>query len=216
MDHTILYVDGLPGAGKTSLIASLKAMKRTDLVVWEEKIDQTRLRRMLSDMKRYAFDYQMFRLRESAKTFKAALSCAQKGQFVVIDRSVVGDSAFAWNHYLSGNLTDVQWSTYLEALKLLLAEMKAAGSSVTQLYIYLSTSAEQALRRIRRRGREGESTYSFVYLERVEAAHMTMYKSLEVQFAMAESSERACPPSPTKPCTIVASGFLRSLEVCKQ
>lgn len=216
MDHTILYVDGLPGAGKTSLIASLKAMNRSNLVVWEEKIDQIRLRRMLSDMKRYAFDYQMFRLRESAATFKAALSSAQKGQFVVIDRSVVGDSAFAWNHYLSGNLTDAQWQTYLEALKQLLAETEAASSSVTQLYIYLSASAEQALGRIRRRGRKGESTYSLEYLKRVEAAHMTMYKSLEVQFALAESSERACPPSPTKPCIVAASAFLSSVGMCKE
>lgn len=216
MDHTILYVDGLPGAGKTSLITSLKAMNRSNLVVWEEKIDQIRLRRMLNDMKRYAFDYQMFRLRESAATFKAALSSAQTGQFVVIDRSVVGDSAFAWNHYLSGNLTDAQWHTYLEALKKLLADMEAASSSVTQLYIYLSASAEQALGRIHRRGRKGESSYSLEYLKSVEAAHMTMYKSLEVQFALAESSERACPPSPTKPCLVAASAFLSSVGMCKE
>lgn len=216
MEATILYVDGLPGAGKTSLIASLKALKTAQVLVWEEKIDQTRLNLMLSNMKRYAFDYQMFRLRESARVFKEALSAALAGQFVVIDRSVAGDAAFAWNHFLSGNMTDKQWQTYLAELKELVGEMKAAEPFVKQLYIYLATTAPQALQRIHRRGRAGESSYTLKYLKSVESAHMTMYNQLNLSFAMVGSKEQSPPPSPSAPCPHLASSFLSEIGVCAQ
>ena len=199
MKPAIIYIDGIPGAGKTSLLHSIKAAMGDAVAVHEEEVDQERLSQMLRNMKKHAASYQFHRLLESAKLLRTAITEAQAGKGVVIDRSVAGDAAFAWNHYRSGNISETEWATYKKNLLFFRQKQEEIGNDFPITHLYIKISAANALTRIKKRGRPGESTYTEEYLEGVHDAHLALYDQLSVLFTTIVSEDEHPLPSKTNP-----------------
>lgn len=159
---SIIIFEGIIGAGKTTISSSLTdLLKRVNIPVqfFDEKVDPHMLRLFLSDMKRYAFTFQMYMLVERQKIYMKAVDFARiQGGVSIVDRSLHGDLAFASLHHEYGNITDEEWKAYTSVL---------TGTTLPQPsnIIFLEVTPEVALNRIKSRNREGEaSTYTTGYL----------------------------------------------------
>lgn len=158
----IILVEGIIGAGKSTLAHKLHLLlKKVDIPVLflEEEVDPYMLDLFLSDMRKYAFAFQMLMLVQRQKTYIRALEFARKENGVaIIDRSLYGDLAFGLLHNDYGNISEQEWKAY---------ESVMASSPLPQpsCILYLEVSPEVALERIKARNRGKESSsYTLEYL----------------------------------------------------
>lgn len=101
----LVLVEGNIASGKTTLCRLLPGR------LIEEHVAPSLLRLFYAKPERYAFALQLAQCLSRRHVFATALAGADQ---CIIDRSIVGDFAFAaWNH-ACGNLTDDEWAAYLE------------------------------------------------------------------------------------------------------
>lgn len=158
----VIIVEGVPGCGKTSFCRSYLKQNK-DAVIMEEWVDVNLLSKYISNMEEYAFEFQCRAQTETLKNIELALQYASEGKTVLIDRGVVGNECFAEIQHESGFISD-------EELK----EYKALSSNIDATMFktcYLKCDAEVALRRISNRGRNGESSYTINYLQKLVEKH---------------------------------------------
>ena len=185
-DEFVLYVDGLPGAGKSSLVRSLELscdllFPEKELTVLYEYICDPMLDIMTSDIARYGFAYQIMMLQRRVNTLNTILTCLKNRKSVIVDRSLIGDASFALNLVCNKLMTKIEWDVYdtmmLEARNLQEQIQKSCGNCC---YAYVDVSPEEARNRIINRARSSESSYTLDYLNGLEAAHTDMYTKLGV------------------------------------
>jgi len=125
----------------------------------EENVDTLMLNLFLSDMKKYAFAFQMLMLAQRQKTYMQGIEFARKENgVVIIDRSLYGDIAFCSLHVDRGNISDAEWQAYESVMCSTLLPQPSC-------ILYLEVTPEVALERIIARNRgEEPSTYTIEYL----------------------------------------------------
>lgn len=158
----IILVEGIIGAGKSTLSHKLyNLLKHADIPVLflEEEVDPIMLDLFLSDMKKYAFAFQMLMLVQRQKIYMQGLDFARKENgVVIIDRSLYGDMAFCALHVDHGNISDIEWKAYESV-------MSSTPLPQPSYILYLEVTPEVALERIRARNRGKEaSAYTLDYL----------------------------------------------------
>lgn len=177
----ITIVEGSIGAGKSTFAKSLHrylSNKNVETIYFPEFVNQPLLELYLSDMKKYAFSFQVIMARERIQILKKAIEYAKDNKYVIIDRSLLGDYAFAIMQYDNGNITDAEFEVYKSLIEY---EKNIIGNHINSddmIILYLNCSSETSLERIRVRNRGGECDgYNIDYLNNLSKSYE---KSLEL------------------------------------
>ena len=141
-----IAISGNIGSGKTTL-TTLLAKHYGWLPKYETVAENPYLDLFYKDMKRWAFNLEVFFLKER---FKDVLDIAQSDKTVVQDRSIFeGVHIFSANNKDMGNLDERDFDTYME------------------LFDIMTSLVEN----IRRRGRDYEQSIPIAYLENLNCRY---------------------------------------------
>lgn len=181
----IVVVEGLIGAGKSSLIEIVRATLQetpgeyAQVIVYKEPIAPKMLSAYLADQKKYALVFQHNILFKQLNIYWAAkaIATAHPGTLILIDRGIDGNRAFAKMQYESNLFTETDYQLYLE-------ETGATDGSVDELTsnelfktIYLRCEPQTAFERMKKRGVEGEvKCYTLEYFESLHRMHEEFMK----------------------------------------
>jgi len=160
-----LVLAGNIGAGKSTLVKLLA--ERLDYHPFYEPVaENPYLEEFYKDMKRWAFNSQVFFLTHRVRSHRALMDDPHS---VVQDRSLYEDAeVFARNLYEQGNMSSRDWATYRDLYRTMTGLLPAPD-----LVVYLRASVPTLKRRIAMRGRGFEASIPDTYL----AGLNTLYES---------------------------------------
>nr|QBK89740.1 MAG: deoxynucleoside kinase [Pithovirus LCPAC101] len=165
---SVICIEGLVGAGKS--VAGFSVVEYLDSLdmkakYYPEYVNHALLNQYLSDMKKYAYYFQMFMLLKRISIYKEALEFADCGGISVVDRCVVGDYAFATMQHKKGYITDEDWNVYLSV-------MEQDRMRMPSVILYLKCPPSVAFERMIKRNIKSEvSGYTLQYLEDLNASY---------------------------------------------
>ncbi len=142
----VICIEGVVGAGKTTL-GELLAKELSIEFFQEPYIDNPFLDKFYSNKERYSLLSQMYFLNKRIEIIEEA----SKFNGCIMDRSIYGDYLFAKMHLKNGFMTADEFSLYQSFWEKLIS---ARTNPV--LIIYLETSVDNAIRKIKERGRDFE------------------------------------------------------------
>lgn len=142
----IICIEGVVGAGKTTL-GELLAKELSIEFFQEPYIDNPFLDKFYSNKERYSLLSQMYFLNKRIEIIEEA----SKLNGCIMDRSIYGDYLFAKMHLRNKFMTEDEFSLYHSFWEKLISVR-----TNPILIIYLETSVENAMRKIKERGREFE------------------------------------------------------------
>lgn len=165
MNNTII-VDGVVGVGKSTLSEILA--EELKIPFFEETVvDNPLLDKFYYNKERYAFPLQVFFLNKRFEQLKEA----EKLNSCVMDRSIYGDSIFARLLMEEGSMTKEEFDIYEELLKNMLQHIHPP-----KLMIYLETTTDNALKKIKKRGREYEQDVNIQYWKDLNRHYREYFK----------------------------------------
>ncbi len=168
--HLILMAGNI-GSGKTSLTERIG--KRLDwLTAFESVVNNPYLPNFYADMRSWSFHLQVYFLGHRAEQH---IQMADDPRSAIIDRSIYEDAqifARALNHM--GNLTDLDYQSYLKVYHLILKVLPKPD-----LLIYLKAPVSVLMQRIRRRGRDIENSVDASYLNLLDSFYDDWISSYE-------------------------------------
>ena len=173
----IIWVEGLIGAGKTTLATALA--ERLNLRALFEPIGSNPyLKDFYCDQKRWAFPMQielMMRRYAMQKTAAyEAVSSDSQWSGCVLDRGLPGDRVFCRLHMLHENMSHKEWETYERAY-----EIMACSITPPSLLIFLDIEPEVALQRVVERNRDAEKGLPLKYLQDLRAGYLDLLVEIE-------------------------------------
>lgn len=142
----IICIEGVVGAGKTTL-GELLAKELSIEFFQEPYINNPFLDKFYSNKERYSLLSQMYFLNKRIEIIEEA----SKLNGCIMDRSIYGDYLFAKMHLKNKFMTEDEFSLYHSFWEKLISVR-----TNPILIIYLETSVENAMRKIKERGREFE------------------------------------------------------------
>lgn len=148
----MIVVDGVVGVGKSTLLNIL--VEEGYVPFREPVVDNPILDKFYYDRKRYSFPLQVFFLNKRFQQIKEAGMLENS----VLDRSIYGDAIFAKMLCDSGDMQVEEFELYKELLENMLEHIKAP-----KLLIYLEASVDEAVKRIKKRGRDYEQIVEIEY-----------------------------------------------------
>lgn len=162
-----VVIDGMTGVGKTSLLKIIAA--KLNLVPYEEifRDENDLLGKFFTAGKEWCFPMQISFLNNRFIQYKEALKLGN----VVMDRSIYSDPIFASFYYKSGDFKPEEYYVYKSLFNNLIESLKPPS-----IVIYLSVSAEEAMRRIKKRGRSDELQVSDSYWRALHDEYSKYYK----------------------------------------
>ena len=165
-------VAGTIGAGKTSLVQWMQ--KRYGHTPFYEPNDENPyLADFYADMPRWAFQSQAYFL---AHKFEMHQQIDQAAGQVVVDRTIYEDAEiFARNLMLQGHMSERDWRTY----ERLYAGIKRSLRPPT-LLVAVTCSLPATKRRIKKRGRDMETTIPHEYLKRLHGLYEDWFASYDL------------------------------------
>ncbi|MCF8011192.1 MAG: deoxynucleoside kinase [Clostridiales bacterium] len=142
-----LVVDGMTGVGKSTLVKILA--DEMDLVPFTEIFEDENnlLHKFFHDRERWCFPMQINFLNHRFRQYKEA---AELGSGIM-DRSVYSDNIFARMYREIDYMTPEEYNVYHSLLYNMIEHLDPP-----RLIIYLRVDAEEAIRRIKHRGRKDE------------------------------------------------------------
>ncbi len=156
-------VAGNIGAGKTSLAERL-AQHFDWKVHYEDTENNPYLRDFYNDMKRWAFNLQIYFLNSR---YRQILRIQQGENTVIQDRTIYEDAhIFAPNLHEMGLMSTRDFENYLTLFELMSSQVRPPD-----LLIYLKAGIPTLVRHISSRGREYEGSMSLDYLKRLNARY---------------------------------------------
>ena len=141
-----INIAGVVGVGKSSL-TNLIWDKWKFIPFREPVFDNPLLDKFYYDKKRYAFPLQLFFLNKRFEMCKKSLEYGSS----VMDRSIIEDTIFAKMLRDSGDMDPYEYQIYRELFNNMMEHVVQPD-----LMVYLKVQPEEAVRRIRKRGREYE------------------------------------------------------------
>ncbi|WP_027307566.1 MULTISPECIES: deoxynucleoside kinase [Caloramator] len=165
----MLVIDGVVGAGKTTL---MNILKNEGFVPFEEPVyNNPILEKFYYDRHRYSFPLQIFFLNKRFKHIKEASLIEN----AVMDRSIYGDVIFAKMLMESGEMSREEFDLYIE-----LFENMIEHCHPPKLMVYLEVSVDEAIRRIYQRGREYEKVVERAYWERLNKHYQDYFEQYSI------------------------------------
>ena len=178
----IVSIDGNIGSGKTTgkaklneYIMSLKRKNDNSVIFvdeptgeWEEVKDENGvpiLTNLYSDVKRFAFRFQMMAYITRLKKLRQALKTPNV-RLIITERCLLTDAhVFAKMLYDSKKIEQDEYDIYTRWFDEFAKEVQPS------CIIYFKASTEVCMKRIQKRNRPGESNISFEYLEECNRYH---------------------------------------------
>ena len=172
MRYDYIAIEGLIGAGKTTLARKLSERFHARLVL-EEFEDNPFLPRFYAEKERYAFSVELSFLAQRYHQFKKV---AEQELF---DTMTISD------HYISKSLIFAQANLEADEYKLFseLYNIMLSSLPKPQLLVYLHLEAEELLKRISQRGRDYEKAITAEYLTQLQKSyfeHLTQLIDVKV------------------------------------
>ncbi len=164
MEFKYIAIEGVIGAGKTTLATAL-AKKMNARLVLEEVEENPFLPNFYRDVKRFAFPTQIYFL---LSRHKQQTTIAQADLFqsrIVSDYMFLKDRIFAYV-----NLTEPELGLYEKIFQVLKTDIPSPG-----LVIYLQAAPETLITRIRKRDRVFERELSYEYLAQLSDAYNSFF-----------------------------------------
>lgn len=154
-----LAIAGNIGSGKSSLTTLLS--QHFQWKAFYEIVEQNPyLSDFYADMRRWSFHTQMFFL---SRRFRHLNEIQNTKEPIVQDRSIYEDAeVFAKNLYLSGQMDERDYKTYLDHF-----QMMSSYFRTPDLLVYLKSDVDTLSQRISQRGRNFESQIDVGYLKRL-------------------------------------------------
>ena len=163
-------VEGNIGAGKSTF---LKVLKQHGFNILQEPLSEwivqnpdgtttNVLKEFYKDPEKNAYVFQSFCLRSRCKIMKTM----KPDQTYLLERGLHADGIFAATQYEEGRIRPLEYSVYLWELE----EAKKDTPSIHKR-IYIRTSPETCLRRVKERNREGEENITLEYLNLLHTKH---------------------------------------------
>ena len=158
-----IAIAGNIGAGKTTLTKML-----AKYYGWEPRFESVSFNPYLEDyygdIKRWAFCLETYFLKER---FKDMLVVQQSSHTIVQDRSIFeGVYVFVRNNYERGDLSERDFTTFMELFDLMKSQMK-----MPDMMIYLRKSVPALIAQIQKRGRDYEQSMQIDYLKDLNAKY---------------------------------------------
>lgn len=150
-------VAGNIGCGKTTLTRML-----SEHYGWTPKYEAVSFNPYLEDyykdIPRWSFNLEVYFLEQR---FKDVLEIAKSDKVIVQDRTLYeGVYIFVANNYAMGNLSERDYTTYMDLFHLMMSLVKPPD-----LMIYLRSSIPHLVSQIQKRGRDYEQSISIEYLK---------------------------------------------------
>ena len=128
----LITIEGLIGAGKTTLAEHLKNYIQSQgtacHVIPEPTPDSDRwLKRYYEDQDRWAFHTQVSMLLHRYKCYKVAKQMPAESSVIIMDRSIIGDKAFAYAQKMAGYISQDEHDLYTEIYNTLVAGVSIDG-----------------------------------------------------------------------------------------
>ena len=166
-------VAGNIGSGKTTLTRMLAGhygwTPKYEAVTYNPYLDD-----YYKDIPRWSFNLEVYFL---AQRFKDVLEISQACGTVIQDRTIMeGVQIFVANNYEMGNLSDRDYTTYMDLFRLMMSLVKAPD-----LLIYLKSSIPHLVAQIQKRGRDYEKSISIEYLTGLNERYEQWIDSYEGQ-----------------------------------
>jgi len=163
-----IAISGLIGAGKSTLADALGAAMKMK-VYHEEVKENPYLAPFYTNMKEHAFALQVHLLerrmcQQQQIMWTQRTTDSERG--VVQDRSIYEDLVFARMLHKQGLMSELNLQTYHQLFKTVLKMLSAPS-----LIVYLDVAPEEALRRIKQRGRPMEAGITLQYLTDLHAEY---------------------------------------------
>jgi len=166
--QTLISIEGIIGAGKTFFNGLIS--KYTHIRVINEPIcDWTAtdesgntydvLKAFYDDPATFAYDLQMVVLESLAKQRKDILHGC-------IERSMKSNRMFSFLQHQNANISDTQYKKYMCKFEEVSKQLPKVSAR-----IYIKTSVDTAMKRIKQRSRPGEEQVTREYLQQLEACH---------------------------------------------
>jgi deoxyadenosine/deoxycytidine kinase len=160
---TYVVIAGNIGAGKSTLVRMVCDQLGWD-PYYEPVAENPYLADFYRDMKRWAFNSQVFFLTHRARSHRALMDSRRS---VVQDRSFYEDAeVFARTQHVLGHMSDRDWNTYTDLYQTLTTLL-----APPDLVVYLRASVATLRRRIAQRGRSIEADIPDDYLERLNGLY---------------------------------------------
>lgn len=152
-----IVIAGNIGSGKTTLTNML-----AHHYGWERRLESVTYNPYLSDyykdMERWALNLEVFFLKERLRDL---LDIVRSGKTVIQDRSIFeGVYIFAANNHDMGNMSDLDFETYMELFQSMMMVVRQPD-----LMVYLRASVPHLVDNIHRRGRDYEQDMRLDYLK---------------------------------------------------
>ena len=177
-ENNIIVIDGIIGAGKTTLSQYLS--ERYDVHFYEELVNDEK-RSLTQDMldlfysspNRWSAITQIMFLSHRFKDLKDA---EKRNSFCLFDRSIYGDEIFAYNLFKRNEMTDNEFQIYQGLLQPLLKEV-----APPHLLIYLDVTVDIAMERIQERSRSTEPVQiSRTYMDDLKKSYDSWFESFDL------------------------------------
>jgi len=174
-----ITIEGVIGAGKTSLAKKLKDRLNAELVLEQFEVNPF-LEKFYSDRRRFAFQTQMFFL---INRFKQQQELNQENlftEYIVCDYLFDKDKIFAYM-----NLSGEELKLYESLFPLLSRNLRKPD-----LVVYLQSSMDRLMYNIKRRNRKIERNLTRSYIEElVEAYNHFFFRYKDTPLIIVNSSE---------------------------
>lgn len=163
-----IVIDGVVGVGKTTLM-DLVSSELGYQKFLEPVVDNPILDKFYHNRKRYAFTLQIFFLNKRFKMLKDAAKIKAK---TVMDRSIYGDLIFAKLLNKNKEMSNAEFDIYTELLANMLDHVDAP-----KLMIYLKIDTDNAIKRIKNRGRDFEQIVEREYWENLNKEYNEYFEN---------------------------------------
>jgi deoxyadenosine/deoxycytidine kinase len=165
-----IIIDGPVGVGKTSLMEIL--MDEFGYKPFLEPVtDNPLLDKFYYNRKRYSFPLQIFFLNRRFAMLKEAAEIDGS----IMDRSIYGDVIFAKMLCDGDDMEKEEYSLYRELLANMLEHVQAP-----KLMIYLETSVDSVVDKIKRRGRDYEQIVEREYWEQLNKEYQEYFEHYNI------------------------------------
>jgi len=172
-DYKLLIVEGNIGAGKSTFLKIVQDHLACQVVFephqkWQNIANKGNLlEKFYNDTPRWAYTFQSYAfITRTLAQKNHALKNPYTSQ--VLERSVFSDRyCFAKNLFETGQMSDLEWTLYLEWFSWFLADHVKKPDG----FIYLQTNPQTCYNRLLKRDRSEEKTVPLTYLEKLHEKH---------------------------------------------